>query len=213
MEELVFTSPVRSEGTVKVTRHRPEGSETVEPEGPVQITKRKPPEDYGIGEVRRRVLRGQLRRADSGADIEEGLLGKANLNSSDDTLVAAWSESSSKKVSIATSSNEGLHDGLIELKPSGSTKNFLDPDTGASYHLSPWKSTHSDDEDEEPYLHTKPNEVGAVKHAIVKMSVGSAALANGKAIEDQVGDALQTKERIPQQTGDCLAGEVTNEVS
>ena len=212
-EELVFTSPVRSEGAVKVTRDLPEGSETVEHEGPVQITKRKPPENHGPGEVRRRIIQDGIRQEDDVFGIDGGFLGVPNFNSSDDTLVAVWNESNSRKVSIATSSNEKPHDGLIEPKPTGSTKNSLDPDTGASYHSAPWKSTHSDDGDGELSLETKHKVEGTVKRAIVKMSIGGVALANGKAIEDQVGDALEKKERIPQHTGDCLAGEVTNDAS
>ena len=212
-EEVVFTSPVRSEGTVKVTWHYPEGSETVEPDGPVQITRRRPREHQDIGEVRRRIIHQEISEEDNYPGLDGGLVGLSNLNTSGDTLVDAWTESNSKKVSIGISSDETPHDGLIELKHTGSTKNFLDPDTGASYHLSPWKSTHSDDEDDEPSLKAKPKVEGAVKRAIVKMGVGGGALASGKAIEDQIGDALQKKERIPQQAGDCLAGEVTNEAS
>ncbi len=211
-DEVVFTSPAKSEGTVKVTRYYPEGPETIEHEHPMQITRRKPPEGQGSEEVRRRILQDQIREKDGIPAIGGGMPWIATSNNnSEDTLVATWTESNSRRVSIATSSDEGLHEGLIELRPTGHTKNFLDPDTGASYHLSPWKSTH-DDADEES-LKSKPKDVGTVKSTIVKMSVGGAALASGKVIEDQIGEALEKKERIPQQAGDCLAGEVTNKVS
>ena len=180
----------------------------------MQITRRKPPKHQGSGEVRRRIAQDQIREEDGIPAIGGGTPWiAAPNNSSENTLVATWTESNSRRVSIATGSGEGLHEGLIELRPHGSTKNFLDPDTGASYHFSPWKSTHDGDDTDEESLKSKPKELGTVKSAIVKMSVGGAALANGKAIEDQIGEALEKKERIPQQAGDCLAGEVTNEIS
>ena len=104
-----------------------------------------------------------------------------------------------------------VHEGLIELDPTKHTKNYLDPQTGVSNHSLPWKSTHSDDEDDGTPQILKPPKEGTVKRALVGMSVGGAALAPGTAMKDQIERTLETKERIPQQAGDCLAGEVTNE--
>ncbi len=213
-EETGYTSTAKSEG-VRVTRYHPEGSEVVEPEGPIQIIKRHPPENQAPGEIRRRINRDRYHQEDDVPIDEGGLPWEPMLkNGSEDTLVAARTESNSRRVSIVTGPDEGLHDGLIELKPTENTKNtknFLNPETGDSYHLSPWKSTHDDDEDKELLHNEKSKPEGTVKRAILGMGVGAAALANGKAIEDDIAESLQKKERIPQQTGDCLAGEVTNE--
>ncbi len=211
-EEVVFTSAAKSEGSVKVTRHYAEGPETMQTEGPVQITRRHPPEDQSPGDLRRRIIQDRYREEEDTLDNEGGFLWEPSLNNrSEDTLVAAWTESNSREVSIATGPDEGLHEGLIELKPTENTKNFLDPETGVSYHMSPWKSTHDGDEDDKLSLHSKSKPEGTVKRAILGMSVGGAALANGKAIEDKIAQVLEKEERVPQQAGDCLAGEVTNE--
>lgn len=211
-DEVVFTSAARSEGSFKLTRHYPEGPETIEPEGPMQITRRHPPEDQSPGEIRRRVIQDRYLEEGDILGNDGGLPTEPSLNNhSEDTLMAAWTESNSRKVSIATGSDEGLHEGLIELKPTKNTKNFLDPDTGISYHISPWKSTHDGGDDDELALKSKSKPDGMVKRAIVGMSVGGAALGNGKPIEDKIAMTLQKKERVPQQAGDCLAGEVTNE--
>ena len=212
-EEAVFTSPARSEGPVRVTGYRPEGPGVVEPMDPVKTTRHPQPRDPAAREVRRRLIqdRGSLRESIEERDV--GSSREPNLRSgSEDTLVGAWTESNSRKVSIATPSDDfKVHEGLTELKPSGDTKNFRDPTSRAFDHLSPWKSTHSDDEDDElPHI-LDPEKEGTAKRAIVGMGAGGAALAHGKDMEDKIAQALRKKERVPQQAGDCLAGEVTNE--
>lgn len=211
-EEVVFTSAAKSDGGVKVTRHYAGGPETTQTEGPVQITRLHPPEDQSPGALRRRIIQDRYRQEEGILCNEGGFPYEPSLNNrSEDTLVADWTESNSREVSIATGPDEGLHEGLIELKPTKNTKNFLDPNTGVSYHMSPWKSTHDGDEDGKLSLHFKSKPEGTVKHAILGMSVGGAALANGKTLEDKIAQVLEKKVHVPQRAGDCLAGEVTNE--
>ena len=208
----VFTSLVRMESNGRVTRHYTEEPKTIEHEGPPQIIKRNPPQDQDPGELRRRIIQDRTREGDGAPHVEGELPWDTYFNnSSEGTLVAAWTESNSRNVSIATTSDEKLHEGLVELTPTGDTGDVLDPHGDASYHVSPWKSTHSGADYDSISLKSKPKVEGTVKRAIVAMGAGGGALANGKVIENHLVEILKKKVRVPQQPGDCLAGEVTNE--
>ena len=101
-------------------------------------------------------------------------------------------------------------EGLIELKRTGSTRNFLDPETGETLHLSPWKSrgeTEGDGKEAEDLIR------GDIHHALVRMGVGSAAIFTaGSALSEILCENAKARsQQHPQQTGDTLAGIVTNQ--
>ena len=100
-------------------------------------------------------------------------------------------------------------EGLIELKRTGSTRNFLDPETGETLHLSPWKSrgeTEGDGKEAEDLIR------GDLHHALFRMGVGSAILTAGSALSKALcEDAKAGSRQHPQQMGDTLVSVVTDQ--
>ena len=230
----MFSSPARSEASVKITRHYAHGPETVSSEQPVKVTRHHIGDGSPFEGVRRRTVQNTSHHLPNGEEgqVVPGWQPAKNTNdnevnknwnnstwewvphnSSASTLINGWTGSEGvapSKVSVDTGAGEQHHEGLIELKTSNATRNFLDPDTGEVLHLSPWKSTHDNDpEEENSWL--KQGRKGTIRRAIANMSVGSASLTSGKAVGDVMISKLEVKDPPPQHAGDSLAGLVTNE--
>ena len=199
--QTVFQSPARSQGSVRVTQHHPDGPSIDDSRGPVEIRKYQP--DLGSS-IRHRV---KQKAHDKKTDLKSKISWKpVSASSSATTLVETGDK--------PEQDHEEHHDGLIELKQTNGTRNFHDPETGETLHLSPWKSTHdsSDEEsEEEPF---EKLEKGTIQRTLTEMSVGSAILGGGKAAENSLHEKAQAESKSqPQQMGDTLAGLVTTESS
>ena len=197
--ETVYQSPARSEGSVRITHHHPEGPVVDEPRGPIEIRRRQP---STVSVVRHRLKK---KAHDKKTDIKSKMSwgpGSLSENSSAVTLVGEEGDQSKE---------HEHHDGLIELKQTNGTRNFFDPDTGETLHLAPWKSTHdsSDEEDEEHLDHL---EKGTIQRKLTEMSIGSAMFVGGNAAETAIHEQAQAeKKKQSQQMGDSLAGLVSSE--
>jgi len=98
---------------------------------------------------------------------------------------------------------------LIELKRTKDTRNFLDPETGETLHLSPWRSRKESRDDGDG---NKDLDKGHVQHIITQMGVGSAIFGGGTAAEKALHEQAQAElNRHPRQMGDTLADLVTND--
>lgn len=192
----VFQSPARHEGTVEVTHHHPEGPHKESLQGPMEVMRSISPTGKTINSLRRRLMSSIH---DKGEIKSRVSLRPSVASSSGSTLVDE------------DQGHEDVehHDGLIELKRTGDTRNFFDPDTGETLHLSPWKSRKESRDDDEGNEHLNK---GAVRQTIAQMGVGSAVLGGGTAAEEPLHEHAQTKShKHPQQMGDLLAGIVTNQ--
>ena len=109
--------------------------------------------------------------------------------------------------------------GLVELETTGDNKTFFDLETGEVVHLTPWKSTHNDDEEPDNDRSLKADDKGSIRSAFAHMATGGAAWAGGKDVDEVLktritevdGKIKRMRMRIPHRAGDCLAGLVTNE--
>ena len=200
--QTVFQSPARSEGSIKVTQVQPDGISVDHSTGPVEIRKYQP----GYESSTRHRVKQKVK--DKKTDFKSRL---------------SWRPVSSASSSAATLIGEDVvpdegpeehNDGLMELKQTNGTRNFLDPETGETLHLSPWKSTHDSSEDEEEEDSFDKPKKGAIPQKLTEMGVGSALLGGGKAAERSLHEKAQAELKSrPQQMGDSLAGLVSNESS
>lgn len=195
--ETIYQSAAKNEGTVQVTQHYPGGPETENLRGPLELTRSIPPTGETINNVRRRLVHNIH-------DTEAATKSKISLRPS---TAGSWT---SNLFSDDRWAKEAEHrDGLIELKRTNNTRNFLDPETGETLHLSPWKSRKEsrDDGDEDKDL-----DKGHIHHIITQMGVGSAIFGGGTAAEKALHEQAQAEpNRHPQQMGDTLADLVTND--
>ena len=200
--ETVFQSPARNEGSVGVSQHYPEGSKTENLDGPLRVPRSIPPTGDTNNSVRRRLVH-KLH------DEETETKGKVSWRRS----IAGSSTSTVVGDDQWTKDTEN-HDKLIELKRTDKTRNFLNPDTGETLHLSPWKSRKESRDDNDDNDDKQDVDKGDVLHTIAQMGVGSAVFRGGTAAEKPLHEKAQAEpHRHPQQTGDTLAGLVTNEPS
>lgn len=205
-----FQSPARSD--VQVTRHHRQGTETTTDQT-VRIVKQNPKDDQNAGQLRRRIR--NLQNQDSKKSDDEAAW--QPYESSTNTLVNPWIGPNPSKVSITNSSSNEKHEGLVELETTGDNKTFCDLETGQFVHLTPWKSTHNDDEQSDDDLSLKADDKGSTKSAFAHMATGGAAWAGGKDVDELLKiritevDGKIKRTRIPHRAGDCLAGLVTNE--
>ena len=198
--EPVFQSPARTEGST--IRHlHPDGHSIEDRTGPVEIERRQP----GLGSTLKHRMKQKAH--DKKTDIKSKVSWhSASASSSAVTLVGDGDEGYGKH-------NEH-HDGLIELKQTNGTRNFLDPETGETLHLAPWKSTHDSSEEEEEQESFEKLEKGTIQRKLTEMSIGSAILGGGTAAETSLHEKAQAEKRKQsQQMGDSLAGLVSNEPS
>ena len=214
--EEVFTSSVKS--NLQFTRHHDDGQETVSGQG-VVIKQR--PEDHDYpgepGEIRRRIRSSQDESVQDRRSIGESSWSSNNASSR--TLVPSVKESrKSSIVSLQDHSSNEKHEGLIELNVRGKRKAFFKPSTGEFLHISPWKSTHSDDNDssDDERMKRKAEEKNSTHRALGQMVAGGVSWAVGKKLDDKLAEKLEEKNhhnwrQPPQRAGDCLAGVVTNE--
>ncbi len=216
-DEEVFTSAARSDHSdLHFTRHYDDGAQTISGQG--VITKQKPEDENYPGEVRRRLRTSEDRESQDTNSVSE--TSWASHNTSADTLVAPWQGSRrASTVSLRDRSKNEKHEGLIELDVAGKRKAFFKPSTGEFFHISPWKSTHSDseDSDDDDRFGRKAEEKHSTHRALGQMVAGGVSWAVGKRVDQELAERLQRKvdnrkhRQPPQRAGDCLAGEVTNE--
>ena len=198
--ETVFRSPARTEGSI-IHHHYPDGRSVEDYTGPVEIERRQP----GLGSTLRHRLKQKAH--DKKTDIKSKISwNSASASSSAATLVGGGDEGNGK--------HDEHHDGLIELKQTNGTRNFLDPETGETLHLAPWKSTHDSSEEEEEQEPFEKLEKGTIQRKLTEISIGSAILGGGMAAETSLHEKAQAEKRKQsQQMGDSLAGLVSNEPS
>ena len=196
--EKIFQSPARTEGSTIHYRY-PDGRSVKDHTGPVEIQKRQP----GLGSTLRHRLKQKAH--DKKTDIKSKVSWKSSsASSSAATLVVDGDEGNGE--------HDEHHDGLIELKQTNGTRNFLDPETGETLHLAPWKSTHDSSEEEEEQEPFEKLEKGTIQRKLTEMSIGSAILGGGTAAETSLHEKAQAeKTKQSQQMGDSLTGLVSNE--
>lgn len=202
--EPVVHSPARTEGST-IHHCYPDGHSVKDHTGPVEIEKRQP----GLGSALRHRLRQKAH--DKKTDIKSKVSwSSVSANSSAATLVEGGDEGNEKH----DEHHDEHHDGLIELKQTNGTRNFIDPETGQTLHLAPWKSTHDSSEEEEEQDPFEKLEKGTIQRKLTEMSIGSATLGGGTAAEISLHEKAQAEKRKQsQQMGDSLAGLVSNEPS
>ncbi|KAL6712921.1 hypothetical protein ACLMJK_009476 [Lecanora helva] len=206
--EEVFTSPAK----VQVTRHFDDGKETISGQG--VITKKKP-EDHDYPEGMRRRVRRSLDEStkDSTSAYDSS---PSSQNTSAETLVASVEEiRKPSRVSIHDHSADEKHEGLIELQVCGKRKAFFKPSTGEFFHISPWKSTHSDDDSSDEEHIKKKAEKDSTHRTLGKMVIGGVSWVIGKQVDEKLAEKLEevTHHKWYQPTqsaGDSLAGEATS---
>ena len=209
-EDVVASAARRAPSDVQITRHHDDGPETVSGQG--IVIKERPHKDFDLPAKR---LGRDLQ--DHQGQSHSRVPDWSSYSSSAETLVTPWnSPKRASKVSLHDHSANEKHEGLIELDVAGKRKAFFKPSTGEMFHLAPWKSTHSSDEDsdDESRLKSKAAEKNSTHRALGQMIVGGVSWAAGKRIDKKVAEKLQEHEKRrqpPQRAGDCLAGEVTNE--
>lgn len=207
--EEVFTSPVRSDW--QFTWYHQEGPETVSGEG-YRMIRCNPADNHPLGQLRQGIRRSQPNAVENPTSEPTWV----SHNTSEDTLVGLWKDTKwgTSKVSLTNDASDEKHENLIELETDGPNKTFFDPETGEFIHLTPWKSTG----DEEVHG-LKPDGKGSTKRALIRMTLGASGWAGGKNIDDQLAEELQAnskgvkkKELKPHQAGDCITGDMANEV-
>ena len=196
--EPVFQAPALTAGST-IDHLYPDGRLVKHHTGPVEIEKRKP----GLGPTLRNRLKQKAH--DKKTDIKSKVSWTSgSASSSAITLVEGGDEGNRK--------HDEHHDGLIELKQTNGTRNFLDPDTGETLHLRPWKSTHDSSEEEKEQEPFEKLEKGTIQRTLTEMSIGSAILGGGTAAETSLHEKAQAEKREQSQhMGDSLAGLVSNE--
>ena len=179
----VFTSPARTDHSdLHFTRHYDTGREVVRGQG--VITKQRPEDSDYPGTLRRRLPTFQdhnERKSDHSTEHSW-----SSYNSSAETLVSPWNPPKDSRrpstVSLHDKSKNEKHEGLIELDVCGKRKAFFKPSTGEFFHISPWKSTHSDDDSSEDEDRTKrkAEEKHSTHRALGQMVMGGVSWAAGK---------------------------------
>ena len=171
--ETVFQSAARHEGLFEVTQQNHEGPHTESLHGSLEI-------------------RRSLSRTENSTNSAD----QWSMHNFDEKEAAvkhklSWRPStggSSGSTLVGDEQFKGeteQREGLIELKRTGSTRNFFDPQTGETLHLSPWKSrgeTEGDGKEAEDLIR------GDTRHALVRVGVGSAILTAGSAISKVLCD-------------------------
>ena len=198
--EPVFQSPARTEEST-IHHSYPDGHSVKDHTGPVEIERRQP----GLGSTLRHRLKQKAH--DKKTHIKSKVSwSSVSASSSAATLVGDGHEGGGE--------HDEHRDGLIELKQTNGTRNFLDPETGETLHLAPWKSTHDSSEEEEEQDPFEKLEKGTIQRKLTEMSIGSAILGGGLAAETSLHEKAQAEKRKQlQQMGDSLAGLVSNEPS
>ena len=193
---------------VLVTRYNEKGTETVAGQG-VRLIKHNPDHNHYPAHLRRRI---QSLQPEDENGPSKGAAWQA-INSSSDTLVNPLTGSNPSKVSITDRSANERHEGLIELETTGDNRTFFDPETGEFIHLTPWRSPHKNDNDNNDDHSGKAATKGETPRALARMATGLAAWAGGKDVDDILAKEITDAEnkRYPQRAGDSLAGLVTNE--
>ncbi|KAL9609149.1 MAG: hypothetical protein Q9167_006061 [Letrouitia subvulpina] len=198
-----------------VIRYQPE-AETTSVEEPIRVIRHQPSRERVFKQIRRRLRRQREHDEESSSETFD----QNSANSSSDTLFNEWraqEQNTSRRVSITLSNGEHRQESLIELECKDGVRNFVDLNTGEMFYIAPWKSTFSDAEDNlDEYNFRKPGDIaaGTIKRAIAEMVTGASALAEGKMVEDKIVEKLKAyriERHVPQKTGDCLAGEVSNQ--
>lgn len=216
-DEDVFNSAARSSHpNLQFTRHHDHGPETVSGQG--VLVKRKPEDQDYPGELRRRVRESIDRSSEEQSSIAN--YSWSSGNTSAETLIAPVKEiRKPSSVSLQDHSANEKHEGLIELDVCGKRKAFFKHTTGEFFHISPWKSTHSEDEDssDDERLKRKSKEKNSAHRVLGQMVAGGVSWAVGKKVDEKLAERLHEKanrhksRQLPQRAGDCLAGEITNE--
>ena len=231
-----ITSQAQTE--VKVTRHYSGGAETINYNGPLELTKNYPGDGHPLGEIKRRLVRDRARHEGPDFVHSDGYLSNLDSkNSSANTLVGSWTGSEISKVSIRTSNDDKNRDGLLELRSTDSTRHFLDPSSGEFIHLTPWKSTTVNG-DRESTPKAKPKH--DVSHVIAKIGAGSAAFTSKNVDEKTLAkekkkwtkglkevkeegerklareikerkEKKDAKDKTPPRAGDCITGNIIQE--
>lgn len=198
-----------------IRTYQPE-AETTSVEGPVRVIRHQPSRERVFKDIRYRPGRQKGHDEESSSET----LDQISANSSSDTLFNKWREqerNNSRRVSMTLSSGEHRQESLIELECKDGVRNFVDLNTGEEFYIAPWKSAFNDTEDTlDEYNFRKPGEIpaGTIKRVIAEMVTGASALAEGKMVEDKIVEKLKAhriERRVTQKTGDCLAGEVSNQ--
>ena len=156
--EVVFQTAAKTDSpNVQITRHFDHGPETISGQG--MIVKHKPEDQLYPGELKRRLRSSEHR---SSQDISSSSSSSSSIsrsitqsswpshNTSASTLVAPLQDPEKRRpsaVSLHDHTANVKHEGLIELDFNGKRKAFFKPSTSEFFHIAPWKSTHSDDED------------------------------------------------------------------
>lgn len=117
-------------------------------------------------------------------------------------------------MSLTHNASDEKHENFIELETEGPNKPLFDPEIGEFIHLTPWKSTG-----DEEMRGLKPDGKGSTKHALAQMTIGATGWASGKNIDDQLAEELQANSKSVKrkksklhQAGDCVTGDIANEV-
>ncbi|KAL9045642.1 MAG: hypothetical protein Q9214_001344 [Letrouitia sp. 1 TL-2023] len=198
-----------------IRTYQPE-AETTSVEGPVRVIRHQPSRERVFKQIRRRLRRQREHDEESSSETFD----QNSANSSSDTLFNEWREQerdTSRRVSMSLSNGEHRQESLIELECKDGIRNFVDLNTGEEFYIAPWKSTFNNAEDSlDEYNFRKPGDIpaGTIKRAIAEMVTGASALAEGKMVEDKIVEKLKAhriERRVSQRTGDCLAGEVSNQ--
>lgn len=171
-----------------------------------------PEDEHPLGELRRGIRSSQPNAVENPTAEPTW----QSRNTSEDTLVGPWKDTKwgTSKVSLTNDASDEKHDNLIELKTEGPNKTFFDPETGEFIHLTPWKSTGGEE------VHgLKPDGKGSTKRALIQMTLGATGWAGGKNIDDQLAEELQANSKVADkkelkspQAGDCITGDMANEV-
>ena len=208
-------SAARIERPIDVVRTSKPEAATTSVERPFEIKIQYPSRERIFKQIRRRLRK----QRDTDEESVSGSSDQDSRISSSETLLDEFKEhhDSSRRVSLTTDTGEHHQEGLVELDSKDDTRKFVDLNTGETFYISPWKSTpESDGEDHNHELfHHKSADIpaGTIKRAIAEMVTGAAALGEGKTVEDLLVEKSKQYriERVPQRTGDCFAGLVSNE--
>ena len=197
---------------VLVTRAKGKETETVA-EQDVRVVKHNADHDHYPGQIRRRFQLLQAEDDKGTGEVATWQTINSSFSSSSETLAGSLTGSDPRKVSITDRSANETHEGLIELKTTGDNKTYFDPETGEFIHLTPWKSTHKDDDESKDSHSGNAATKKDTARAIARMATGIGAYAGGKGVDDALAREIADAEnkRIAQRAGDCLAGLVTNE--
>ncbi|KAI4160561.1 MAG: hypothetical protein LQ342_005668 [Letrouitia transgressa] len=207
-----------------IRTYQPE-AESTSVEGPFRVIQHQPRRDPFRWLSSREPVLNQIQRRfgpprEHGEESSSETFGYDSANSSSDTLFNERREqdrNTSRRVSMTLSNGEHRQESLIELECKDGVRNFVDLNTGEEFYIAPWRSALSDAEGSlDEYSFRKPGDIpaGTIKRAIAEMVTGASALAEGKMVEDKIVEKLKAhriERHVSQKTGDCLAGEVSNQ--